>query len=181
MRIVIVTAGLAGMLLALPATGRAGSNEQASAQFVKEAAAGGMAEVKMGNLAQQQAASPAVKTFGRRMVDDHSKANDELKGLAAKKNITLPADVEAKDKATYDRLSKLQGAEFDRAYIDAMLKDHRTDVAEFRKEAQTSTDPDVKSFATKTLPTLEQHLSTAESLASTGTRTERSSTQPPTH
>jgi putative membrane protein len=179
MRIGIVTAAFAGMLLALPTTGRAGSNEQASAQFVKEAAAGGMAEVKMGNLAQQRAASPAVKTFGRRMVDDHSKANDELKGLAAKKNITLPADIDAKEKATYDRLSKLEGAEFDRAYIDEMLNDHRTDVSEFRKEAKNGTDPDVKSFANKTLPTLEEHLSTAESLASTGTRTERAN--PATH
>ena len=170
----ITTAGIAAMLLALPATGRAREEQHAGAQqFLSEAAVGGMAEVRMGNLAQQQAASADVKTFGRRMVDDHSKANDEIKDLASKKNIALPKDVDAKHKAIYDRLSKLQGAEFDRAYVDEMLKDHRTDVAEFRKQSQTSADPDVKTFATRTLPTLEQHLTTAESLASTGTRTER--------
>ncbi len=96
------------------------------------------------------------------MVDDHSKANDELKTLAQNKNITLPTDLDAKHKALRDRLSKLQGAQFDKAYMQAMVQDHKQDVSEFRHESTSGTDPDVKSFAAKTLPTLEDHLKLAQ-------------------
>ena len=131
--------------------------------FVMKAAHGGMAEVKLGTLATQKAANADVKAFGQQMVDDHSKANDELKQLASTKGITLPTDIDAKDQATYDRLSKLSGAEFDRAYMNHMVSDHRTDVSEFRRESQHGSDPDVKAWAAKTLPTLEHHLQMAES------------------
>ena len=96
------------------------------------------------------------------MVDDHSKANDELKTLAKNKNITVPGDLEAKDKAERDRLSKLSGEAFDRAYMNAMLQDHRKDVSEFRTESTKGRDADVKAFASKTLPTLEDHLKLAQ-------------------
>jgi putative membrane protein len=131
--------------------------------FVTKAAQGGMAEVKLGTLATQKAASADVKAFGQQMVDDHSKANDELKQLASTKGITLPTDIDAKDQATYDRLSKLSGAEFDRAYMRDMVSDHRKDVSEFRHESQNGADSDVKAWAGKTLPTLEHHLQMAES------------------
>jgi len=131
--------------------------------FAMKAAQGGMAEVKLGQLAKDHASSSAVKQFGQQMVDDHSKANDELKDLASKKGITLPTDLAAKDQATYDRLSKLNGAEFDRAYMADMVKDHRTDVSEFRRESERGQDSDLKSWAGKTLPTLEHHLQMAES------------------
>jgi putative membrane protein len=131
--------------------------------FVTKAAHGGMAEVKLGTLATQKASNADVKAFGQQMVDDHSKANDELKQLASTKGITLPTDMDAKEQAKYDRLSKLSGAEFDRAYMKEMVSDHRTDVSEFRRESQSGTDPDVKAWAAKTLPTLEQHLQMAES------------------
>ena len=137
-------------------------------QFIKEAAAGGMAEVKLGELAEKRAHSDAVKTFGKRMRDDHSQANSELEDLAAKKNVALPKDVDAKAKATYDRLAKLKGAEFDRAYMNAMLQDHRHDVAEFQRAAKSS-DPDVQAFASKTLPTLQSHLDEAQQIASGST------------
>jgi putative membrane protein len=130
--------------------------------FLTKAAEGGMAEVELGKLAQQRAASDAVKKFAKRMVDDHSKANEELKTIAVNKGVTLPAGLNAKDQATMDRLSKLNGPEFDRAYMDDMVRDHRTDVAEFRREADHGSDPDVKAFAAKTLPTLEDHLKMAE-------------------
>ena len=81
------------------------------------------------------------------MVDDHSKAGDDLKSLASQKNVTLPTDMDAKSKATYDRLSKLNGAAFDKAYMRDMVSDHRKDVAEFKKEANSGKDPDVKSWA----------------------------------
>src|SRR5207248_5959538 len=109
-----------------------------------------------------KASSDQVKQFGQRMVTDHSKANDELKSLAEKKNITLPTDIDPQDKATHDRLSKLSGAAFDRAYMQHMLADHRKDVNEFKRESTTGKDPDVKTWASKTLPTLEDHLKLAE-------------------
>lgn len=133
------------------------------ATFAMKAAQGGMAEVKLGQLATQNASNADVKMFGQRMVDDHSKANDQLKQLAAKQNITLPSDIDAKDQATYDRLSKLHGADFDRAYINDMVNDHKKDIAEFEKEANGGKDQSLKTFAQNTLPTLRDHLQMAQS------------------
>jgi putative membrane protein len=130
--------------------------------FAMKAAQGGMAEVQLGQLATQNASNPDVKAFGQRMIDDHTKANERLKAIAGQKGFTLPANVDAKDQATYDRLSKLRGLEFDRAYASDMVKDHREDIAEFEKEANGGNDPDLKRFAADTLPTLREHLSLAE-------------------
>jgi putative membrane protein len=134
-------------------------------RFVTEAAQGGMAEVELGRLATEKASSADVKKFGQRMVDDHSKANDQLKQVAAQKNITLPTGVGSKNQAAIDRLSKLSGADFDHAYVQLMLRDHRKDVAEFKKESNSGKDADIKNFASNTLPTLEDHLKSAESIA----------------
>lgn len=131
--------------------------------FATKAAQGGMAEVQMGQLATQNASNADVKTFGQRMVDDHTKANDKLKGILSGKGVTPPSSLDAKDQATYDRLSKLHGAEFDKAYMSDMVRDHRADVAEFEKEANSGSDSDLKNFASQTLPTLKEHLSMAES------------------
>ena len=105
-----------------------------------------------------------MKSFGKRMVDDHSKAGDKLKEVASRKNITLPTDISAKDQATYDRLSKLNGAAFDRAYARDMVKDHQTDVAAFQKEADAGRDDSLKGFASETLPTLQDHLKQAKEM-----------------
>jgi putative membrane protein len=147
----------AGVLALAPA-----ALAQAGNTFATKAAQGGMAEVKLGELAQQKGQSQAVKDFGSRMVADHTKANDELKSLAGRKGITLPSDVDARDQAIYDFLSKLQGAAFDRAYMRDMVADHRADVTEFRRESEHGSDADLKAFAAKTLPTLEDHLRMAE-------------------
>jgi putative membrane protein len=142
---------------------RSGNAKAMSDQaFVTEAAKGGMAEVELGKLAQEKGSSAQVKTFGERMVTDHGKANDELQTLAKNKSITLPSGLAPKDKALRDRLAKLSGDAFDRAYMNAMLTDHRKDVAAFKHESETGKDPDVKSFASKTLPTLEDHLKLAQ-------------------
>jgi len=130
--------------------------------FAMKAAQGGMAEVQLGQLAVNKASSQKVKDFGQKMVKDHSQANDQLKSIAAKDNISLPSDVSAKDKALMDRLSGLSGSAFDRAYMNAMLKDHQMDVADFQKEADSGTNPDLKNFASTTLPTLKEHLSLAQ-------------------
>jgi putative membrane protein len=125
--------------------------------FMKNAADGGMAEVEMGKLATKNAQDPEVKKFGQMMVDDHTKANTELKALAAKKNVTLPTDM-GSYKGDVDDLSKLKGADFDKEYVDHMVDDHEDDVAAFEKQANNGTDPDVKAFAAKTLPVLRKHL-----------------------
>ena len=124
-----------------------------------------MAEVALGKLAVEKASNSEVKKFGQRMVDDHSKANDELKQLASQKNVTLPQDLSAKDKATKAKLESLSGEQFDRSYVKDMVKDHKKDVSDFRRESTSAKDPDVKKFATQTLPTLEEHLKQAESIA----------------
>src|SRR5579864_899232 len=133
--------------------------------FVKKAAEGGLAEVELGQLATQKAASEDVKKFGQRMVDDHTKANDQLKQVAAEQHIDLPTEPDAKDRATKARLEKLSGEQFDRAYMSDMVKDHRKDVSEFAHEAKMGKDPAVKSFAESTLPTLRDHLKSAEKIA----------------
>lgn len=132
--------------------------------FVMDAATGGMAEVELGKLAADKATKPEVKQFGQRMVDDHGKANDELKSLAQSKQITLPSAIDGKHKATIDRLSKLSGEAFDRAYVQEMLKDHQKDVAAFRSESKSGRDAEVKAWAAKTLPTLEEHLKQVQEL-----------------
>jgi putative membrane protein len=126
--------------------------------FVTKAAQGGMAEVELGKLAVEKAASDEVKKFGQRMVDDHSKAVEELKTLAQNKHITLPTAIDPRETALHDRLAKLSGPAFDRAYIQAMLADHRKVLNEFRMEAKMGKDGDVKGWAAKTLPMIEEHV-----------------------
>lgn len=143
---------------------KTGKGSAADTKFVHEAAIGGMAEVAMGKMAAEKAASPDVKQFGQRMVDDHGKANTELKTLASSKGMTLPADLDAAHKALSDRLAKLSGAAFDRAYMQEMVKDHDKDVAAFKRASGTANDADLKAWAGKTLPTLEEHQKMAKSI-----------------
>src|SRR5689334_3273382 len=132
--------------------------------FIMDAAMGGMMEVELGRVAAQQGTSDAVKQFGQRMVDDHSKANEELMTLAASKGITLPTTLDDKHREQVTKLSAMTGAEFDRAYSKGMLSDHNKDVSEFEKESTKGTDPDLKAFAANTLPTLQQHQQMARAL-----------------
>jgi putative membrane protein len=136
-------------------------------QFAREAAAGGFAEVKLGQLAIDKGSSDSVKRFAQKMVDDHTKANTELEAAAAKSNIALPTTVKPADQATYDRLSKLSGAAFDRAYARDMVQDHIHDVAAFKQEANYGKDPAIKAFASATLPTLVDHLKMSRDLKQT--------------
>jgi putative membrane protein len=132
--------------------------------FARHAASGGLAEVAMGKLAESHAQSADVKSFGQRMVQDHSKANDQLMTAAAQANVQLPATPSAEDQAAINRLSKLQGAAFDRAYAQEMVKDHKKDIAEFQREASGGGNSTLKTFAASTLPTLQEHLRMAETL-----------------
>jgi putative membrane protein len=134
------------------------------AAFLTTGARGGMAEVQMGQLAQRNGRSGAVKRFGRRMVDDHGRANQEMMALAQRKEITPPSGIGAEQQRIYDDLAKLRGNAFDRAYAKAMVQDHQEDLREYRTEAQDGTDPDVKAFAARHVPILEEHLRMAQRL-----------------
>src|SRR5262245_513273 len=136
----------------------------ADSTFVKKMAHGGMAEVELGKLAAKNASSADVKAFGQRMVDDHGKAGDKLKAIAQKKSIAWPTGLDAKSQALHDKLAALNGEAFDRAYVKAMLSDHKKDAAELRTESKSGKDPDVKEWAAKTLPTVESHLSEVEKI-----------------
>jgi putative membrane protein len=126
--------------------------------FAMAAARGGIAEVETGKLAADKASSPDVKAFGQQMVDDHGKANEQLKSVAEKQNLTLPTTMNAKQQAMYDMLKGKTGAEFDKAYVDAMVKDHEEDVKEFQREADKGKDEQIKAFASETLPVIQGHL-----------------------
>jgi putative membrane protein len=127
-------------------------------RFVKDALLGGMTEVELGKVALEKASGDAVKQFAQKMIDDHTKTNEELKQLAAKESIDVPDALDSKRQSRIDKISKLSGADFDRAYIKDQVKDHQNDVREFQAEAQGGNDPGVKGFASKTLPVLEEHL-----------------------
>ena len=133
--------------------------------FFRNAAEGGLAEVEMGNMAQQQARNPSVRDFGALMVKDHSAVNEKLKAIAGSKNITLPANTSVEEMATKAKLKALSGSSFDKSYIKGMIKDHQDDIAEFKKEASSGRDPEARAFANATLPTLEAHLKKIQSIA----------------
>jgi putative membrane protein len=133
-------------------------------EFAVTAADAGMMEVQLGTLALTNASSGKVKEFAQTMVDDHSKANEELKALAQKKNITLPAALSDKHQKKYDEMSEKTGADFDKEYCDLMVKDHKDVVDMFKKARDNAKDPDLKTWASEKLPALEHHLTMAEQM-----------------
>src|SRR6185436_5915708 len=135
--------------------------------FMIDAAEGGMAEMRMGDLAQQKGQSPEVKQFGQRLVTDHGKANDELKQLAQKKGVTLPSQMADKHQKAIDKLTS--SSDFDKQFKDMAVKDHKKDIKEFEKAEKKCEDADLKAWITKTLPTLQEHLRMAEQLGVTRT------------
>jgi putative membrane protein len=157
----------AGIVLALGLTIGAATGAtaaQGDKAFVQEAASGGQMEVELGRYASRHAASPDVKRFGEHMVADHGKANAELERVAKRESIDLPGEPNAKHAETIRRLTSLKGAEFDRAYMQAMVEDHEEDVAKFREVAGSAESKQVKEFAQKTLPRLQEHLEMAKDI-----------------
>lgn len=126
-------------------------------EFATKAAQGGLAEVKLSKLAMDRAQSMEVKHFARKMVEDHSKANTELKQIAEKQNLTLPTSLDDKHQDTYQKLSQLRGADFDKEYMKAMADDHDDTVKLLRNEIDNGQNPQLKSFASKTLPVVQRH------------------------
>ena len=139
--------------------------------FLKEAAQGGLAEVQMGRLGAQKGQSQEVRQLGQKLVQDHSKANQELKLLAAQKNITLPTDIPTEHQSMLSHLKSLEGAEFDQAFKKHAVEDHQKDIQKFQTASQTAADQDVKAFAQKTLPVLQQHLKMAQDIKAEQTGT----------
>ena len=132
-------------------------------RFMKEAASGGLMEVELGKFAAEKGSHQRVKEFGKRMQADHSKANAQLKKIASSKGVDLPTQPSGEHKSTMDKLTKLSGAEFDREYMEAMVDDHKEDIEKFQTQADKGKDPELKKFASETLPILKKHLELAQS------------------
>ncbi|MEO8569648.1 MAG: DUF4142 domain-containing protein [Ginsengibacter sp.] len=152
-----------GMMPQQDSTSGVGINDDV-ADFAVKAADGGMMEVQLGEYASKNASDKSVKDFGSMMVKDHSKANDELKSLATSKNIALPVTVGDDKTNMMNDLMKNKGKDFDKAYMNKMVDDHKEDVDMFQKAADNSKDSDIKAFAAKILPTLQKHLTEAEAI-----------------
>ena len=160
----LLTLGLAALVAApLQQTFAADAEMSAKATakekaFIKKAADGGMTEVELGQLAAEKGGSEEVKDFGSKMVKDHGKMNDDLKDVAGKMSVEVPAKISAKHKALIDKMAGMSGAEFDQAYVKEMVKDHEKDIAEFEKAGQEVKNEDLKKFIDSSLETMKGHL-----------------------
>lgn len=128
-------------------------------KFAVKAANAGMTEVALSKIALQQVTDSKLKDFAQMMITDHTKAGDQLAALAKTKNIVLPMAVNSDSQKVIDDMTKKSGSDFDKAYVDQMVADHKDAVKLFQDEAKNAVDPDIKAFATNTLPTLQGHLS----------------------
>jgi putative membrane protein len=133
-------------------------------KFLAEAAQDGKAEIELAQLAESKASSPGVKRLAQKLVADHTKANKQLESLPQASQALQSAAVPAATGSTVDRLSQLSGKEFDQAFVEQVIQDHENAISRFKDAAASAQDPEVKQFATKTLPILEQHLQMAKSL-----------------
>ena len=140
--------------------------DRADQKFVEEAAAGGLKEIEFGRIAADKANDPVVKQFGERMVRDHGDANKKLMEVAQARGVVTPPKLGSSDQRMLDKLAKMSGDKFDRAYLDAMVKDHQRDIKDIRKELKSGKDAEVKKFAEDTLPLLEDHLKRAQDMQS---------------
>jgi putative membrane protein len=138
------------------------------ALFAKKAAAGGLTEVALGQIAEQNASSQEIKDFGAKMVADHGKANDALKAVAAKDSLTIPDKPNAEQQELIDKLTKETGKKFDTTYVHAMVKAHIADKALFAEEIDDAKNPDLKQFASDTLPVIKEHLGMIEGIENGG-------------
>jgi putative membrane protein len=153
----------------------ASAQESADSKFLMDAIRGNMAEVKIGQLAESHGDSDAARDLGKMLANDHSKGLQKTMSLARSKNITVPTDVTAEQKQTYDKLAKLSGPSFDRELAQAMVSDHKKDIAAYQKEAMSGKDAEIVDLAKDTLPTLNEHLEHAEKMAGNEPRTSQRS------
>jgi putative membrane protein len=163
MKRLAITIGCA-LIAALPVANAVGKDQSPEDQtFVNEASRGGKMEVKLGELAERNSASSEVKEFGAHMVKDHTRLNKELGSAATSIGLTVPTDLSEDQKAEYTKLSKLSGKNFDKEYIDLMVKDHTEDLAAFQKAESTAQDPKLKMAISSAIPVIQEHLNMAKS------------------
>lgn len=158
---------LAALILLALAASSVASAASPDRAFYMKAAAGGMAEVEAGKLAQQKGSSEAVKNFGAKMVEDHTAANEKLMALAATKKVKLPKGMDVKHKAMHKKLNTKSGAAFDTAYIKGQIADHKATIALMEREIASGKDAEAKSFATETLPVVKEHLTMLQTMGKT--------------
>jgi putative membrane protein len=154
---------LTGLALAFGAGLSARAQDPSSSTFLKDAAQGGLAEIELAQLAETKSSNPQVKSFAQMIVTDHTKANERVSTIASTKKIALPTDVSGGQRAEKAKLDNLSGAAFDTAYAAEMVRDHQQDIKVFEQAAK-SNDPEVQTFASDTLPTLQHHLQEAQNL-----------------
>ncbi|HET9183666.1 MAG TPA: DUF4142 domain-containing protein [Candidatus Angelobacter sp.] len=170
MRRTLLSIGSALVFLAATAFAQSANSNQATLnqqdrEFVNTAAKANRGEIEMGKLAQQKASNDAVKQFATTIVNDHTNAGQQLKSWASQNNITLPTGLTSEDSATKSSLSSVSGSQFDQKYIQSQLQDHKKAIALFEKQASEGHNPQLKAFAQKTLPVLQDHVRIAEDLA----------------
>jgi len=165
-RIAFAAAFLA-VAVAVPAQEKKGAAKISAddRNFIMQAADGSLAEIELGKLAQQNGSSATVKQFGQRMVEDHGKANQELGAIATKLGVTLPKRPSEKHQSAIKKFTKLSGEQFDREYANHMVMDHVKDVTLFEQQAKRGASAELKTFASKTLTVLQEHLKMARALA----------------
>lgn len=157
-----ITAALGGALQFASAADTEMKATASEKAFIMKAANGGMMEVETGKVAADKGGSDQVKDFGNRMVKDHSKADDQLKDVASKMGVTVPDKLDSMHQAKVDKLSGMSGAGFDKAYVNAMVMDHKKDIAEFEAADKTVKNEDLKKFIEDTIPVMKEHLTMIE-------------------
>ncbi|HVJ07717.1 MAG TPA: DUF4142 domain-containing protein [Acidisarcina sp.] len=141
------------------------SQQQMDQKFVHDALQGGMAEVALGKLAAEKGSNDDVKKFGQRMVDDHTRLGEQMKPVAQQIGVKIPTTLAKQDNELLTKLQGLSGSDFDAAYLQAMVKDHKKDYAEFQRESESAVIPAVKDAAQKGAPVIKSHLDEVQQLA----------------
>jgi putative membrane protein len=163
------TSGLVALLFALAPASRGDDTKPfTDAEFVKDAASGGMLEVELGKVAAAKAKNADVKAFAERMVKDHSAANEKLKAAAKAAGHTAPTELNDKHQKTLDKFKDYKGTDFDKDYVECMVKDHEEAAKAFEKASKEAKDAGLKRFAADTLPVVKQHLEVAKKLPGGG-------------
>jgi putative membrane protein len=170
-----VTSGTATEVPSATAVDQLPTTEQ---DFVRETAQSGHAEIQLGKLMSDKAQNSGLKAFGQRLVDDHTKANEELAAIATQKGLIVPKEMSDEQRRLLEQVGSLNGFEFDRAAQHHAVEHHRRSIQRFEDALQRLRDDDLKAFATKTLPVLREHLTIAQALQ-TGTPTADQPATPP--
>jgi len=141
------------------------SDKKGDRDFVKMTAENGLTEIKLGQLAQDHSSSETIKKYGQRVMADHTKMNKELMQIAKSLDMTLPEKLDKKRQDQVDKLSKIKGADFDRAYVKDMISGHQEAIMKYEMEVKNSKNAEVKAWAEKWLPTVREHLKLAQAAA----------------